>query len=370
MPDDNALSSPPRMSSRSLSAYPWHALEKVDRGSARRARSARRQLAELLDLERIGHALGELIECEVSIVVRRVSGEAPRRRPAASVGFEIGTRGVLAALSVEPEFATTVLARLLRRPVTLTSSAALDDALLGALQAAALEVARRAGARAPLYVVDAAEAIARACDVFLEATVLVAGVAFQVVAAVALPAIEAPAGDPWSALGAIEIAVPVVIGVSLAERTAFGDFKPGNAWFPGDGLWLRNVREGSVVLAAANHDFGVSASLSPDGQIVLRGQTIPLLPDAGTAMSEADKTDAPRLEDAVLDSPLVVRIEMGAVSLSAREWAELGPGDVIETGRRIAEPVILRIAGREVARGELVNLEGELGVRIREVVRS
>jgi flagellar motor switch/type III secretory pathway protein FliN len=31
--------------------------------------------------------------------------------------------------------------------------------------------------------------------------------------------------------------------------------------------------------------------------------------------------------------------------------------------------VILRVAGREVARGELVSLEGELGVRIREVVR-
>jgi flagellar motor switch/type III secretory pathway protein FliN len=61
---------------------------------------------------------------------------------------------------------------------------------------------------------------------------------------------------------------------------------------------------------------------------------------------------------------------MGAVSLTAREWAELGAGDVIETGRRIAEPVILRVAGREVARGELVNLEGELGVRIRELVRS
>jgi flagellar motor switch/type III secretory pathway protein FliN len=72
----------------------------------------------------------------------------------------------------------------------------------------------------------------------------------------------------------------------------------------------------------------------------------------------------------VLESPVVVRVEVGAVTLSAREWAELGPGDVIETGRRIADPVVLRVAGREVARGELVNLEGELGVRIREVVRS
>jgi flagellar motor switch/type III secretory pathway protein FliN len=41
---------------------------------------------------------------------------------------------------------------------------------------------------------------------------------------------------------------------------------------------------------------------------------------------------------------------------------------VIETRHRIAEPVVLRIAGREVARGELVNIEGELGVRVRELL--
>jgi flagellar motor switch/type III secretory pathway protein FliN len=86
-------------------------------------------------------------------------------------------------------------------------------------------------------------------------------------------------------------------------------------------------------------------------------------------MSDPAKPEA-SLTDAVLDSPVVVRVEVGAVSMSAREWAELAPGDVIETGRRIAEPVVLRVAGREVARGELVNLEGELGVRIRELVRS
>ncbi len=71
--------------------------------------------------------------------------------------------------------------------------------------------------------------------------------------------------------------------------------------------------------------------------------------------------------DAALDAPLVVRVELGVVTMTAREWARLRPGDVIETGRRIAEPVVLRIAGRAVAKGELVDIEGELGVRIREL---
>jgi flagellar motor switch/type III secretory pathway protein FliN len=58
---------------------------------------------------------------------------------------------------------------------------------------------------------------------------------------------------------------------------------------------------------------------------------------------------------------------VGSVTLTAREWAALSPGDVVETGLRIAGPVVLRVAGQEVGRGELVSVDGELGVRIRHL---
>jgi flagellar motor switch/type III secretory pathway protein FliN len=92
-----------------------------------------------------------------------------------------------------------------------------------------------------------------------------------------------------------------------------------------------------------------------------------LAPDGEQTMAEIDQAESGALANAVLDAPVVVRVEVGAVTLSAREWAELRPGDVIETGRRIADVVSLRVGGREVARGELVNVEGQLGVRIREL---
>jgi type III secretion protein Q len=60
-----------------------------------------------------------------------------------------------------------------------------------------------------------------------------------------------------------------------------------------------------------------------------------------------------------------VRVELGAVTMSAREWAALIPGDVVSVGRRIGDLASLRVAGIEVARGELVDIDGELGVRIR-----
>ena len=68
--------------------------------------------------------------------------------------------------------------------------------------------------------------------------------------------------------------------------------------------------------------------------------------------------------------PLVVRVEVGVLRMLVRDWLRLRPGDVIQTGHRIAEPVVLRVAGQEIGRGELVNVEGELGVRIRELTKG
>ena len=63
-------------------------------------------------------------------------------------------------------------------------------------------------------------------------------------------------------------------------------------------------------------------------------------------------------------APIVVRVELGTVEMKAREWAELGPGDVVALGRKIGDLAILRVGGVEVARGELVQVEGEIAVRI------
>jgi flagellar motor switch/type III secretory pathway protein FliN len=357
------------MSPRQATAYPWNALESVSRAAARRAGQARRQVAAVLDPARLGAALGELTESEVSVIVQRVTSTAPQRLPLTTLGLELADSGVCCALSIEPELAANALSRVLRRPLALTPQTALDDSLSGALHALVLELARRCGARGTLHLLEANDAQARARELFVEATVLVGDTAYRALAALKLAELPKLPEPALEELGELPIALQVVIGWSLAERAALADFVPGNAWFPGPGLWLDENLAGSIALAAPRQDRGFRATLSRNGQIVLREGSVPLSPDAGELMSNPEKLDA-SLTDAVLDSPVVVQIVVGAVTMSAREWAGLAPGDVIEAGCRIAEPVVLRVAGREVARGELVNLEGELGVRIRELVRS
>lgn len=74
--------------------------------------------------------------------------------------------------------------------------------------------------------------------------------------------------------------------------------------------------------------------------------------------------DRDALAQSIGETPVVVRVEVGSAQMSAREWAQVGAGDMIALGKRIGENVVLRVGGVEVARGELVDLEGEIGVRI------
>ncbi len=67
------------------------------------------------------------------------------------------------------------------------------------------------------------------------------------------------------------------------------------------------------------------------------------------------------------DLTVTLTVELGRVNLPLSRLAGLQPGDVLELGRHPAEPVELSSNGRLVARGELVQIDTELGVRITQV---
>jgi flagellar motor switch/type III secretory pathway protein FliN len=132
----------------------------------------------------------------------------------------------------------------------------------------------------------------------------------------------------------------------------------------GEGASIDVLGAGYGVLVAPQSERGIRVELRPDARLVI-GEAIEAR--LSVERSKANANEGETLTDVLLDTPVVVRVELGAVSMSAREWARLGPGDVIETAQRIAEPVVLRIAGREVGRGELVNVDGQVGVRIQKL---
>lgn len=66
--------------------------------------------------------------------------------------------------------------------------------------------------------------------------------------------------------------------------------------------------------------------------------------------------------------PVTLVVELGRVTIPLHRLADLKPGDVLELGRHAREPVELTSNGRLVARGELVQIDTELGVRITNVL--
>jgi flagellar motor switch/type III secretory pathway protein FliN len=70
---------------------------------------------------------------------------------------------------------------------------------------------------------------------------------------------------------------------------------------------------------------------------------------------------------APLDVPVTLIVELGRVNLTLTQLASLKPGDVVELGRHSRAPVELTSGGRLVARGELVQIDTDLGVRVTNV---
>jgi type III secretion system YscQ/HrcQ family protein len=77
--------------------------------------------------------------------------------------------------------------------------------------------------------------------------------------------------------------------------------------------------------------------------------------------------DEPLNEEALAALMLTVRVELAARRMSLDELTRLRPGQLIDLGVRPTDPVNLVYDDQRVARGELVDFEGRLGVRITQV---
>ncbi|MCE5314754.1 MAG: flagellar motor switch protein FliN [Armatimonadota bacterium] len=72
----------------------------------------------------------------------------------------------------------------------------------------------------------------------------------------------------------------------------------------------------------------------------------------------------------IMDVRLNVAVELGRSTLSVREILALGPGKVVELDKHAGEPVEVVINNKTVARGEVVVIDENFGVRITEIIGS
>jgi flagellar motor switch protein FliN/FliY len=72
--------------------------------------------------------------------------------------------------------------------------------------------------------------------------------------------------------------------------------------------------------------------------------------------------------DLILDIQLEVTARLGQVEMPIGEILKLGPGSVIDIDRLVDEPVELVVNDRLIARGEIVVVQENFGIRITEII--
>jgi flagellar motor switch protein FliN len=71
--------------------------------------------------------------------------------------------------------------------------------------------------------------------------------------------------------------------------------------------------------------------------------------------------------DLLLDVELEATLRFGCKELPLSEILDLGPGDVVQLDRNVNDPVDLIVGDKIVARGEVVLVNGNFGLRVTEV---
>ena len=107
-------------------------------------------------------------------------------------------------------------------------------------------------------------------------------------------------------------------------------------------------------------ELDVTGAGSPEAyEAPLAVALAPLLGGAATGYS-TDLT-------AVLDVTVELTVEIGRTRMTIAETLTIGPGSIISLNRATGEPVDLLVNGKRIARGEVVAIDEEYGLRVTEV---
>jgi flagellar motor switch protein FliN/FliY len=182
-----------------------------------------------------------------------------------------------------------------------------------------------------------------------------------------------------SPLGELDLAKAMAPALEAAAQ-AFGPVvvDPGQAMEPSVALGSLAARGDAVfvpLIADGLTQAGLAIALSPwpgepgGPQAPAAGTAAPaqmtnLAAGTGTAAAGRARGGLDLLHDVEME----VSAELGRTRMSVRELLSLSPGAVVELDRAAGSPADLLVNGRLIARGEVVVIDENFGIRITEIV--
>ena len=132
-------------------------------------------------------------------------------------------------------------------------------------------------------------------------------------------------------------------------------------WSPGASGWLCSGADAKFKVEIEwRLSSALAASLQAAWQQPPVNDSAPLSPDTGLA--EASKFDL------LMNVELDVTLRFGGRDILLKDILELGAGSVLELDREITDPADLLLDGKLIARGEVVVVDGNFGLRVTEVM--
>ncbi len=122
--------------------------------------------------------------------------------------------------------------------------------------------------------------------------------------------------------------------------------------------------ETQMTAALSGDDSDMMDALSdegPDSSQKVRGVSFPHL-------TPSDEMSDRSSIDRLMDVDLNLSVELGRKDMQIKEILNLGPGKIIELDKLAGEPVDLLVNGKLLAKGEVVVVDENFGVRITELV--
>lgn len=180
-----------------------------------------------------------------------------------------------------------------------------------------------------------------------------------------------------SRLGGVELTLAVDVAAIRLGRLDWASLAAGDLLVPQThglhaqghgGQSLAGAASGRLWLDAAYRRF-LACHLERDGASI-HAIIDQVTPQEITMSSDPQQDAAPSPEPGAESTALLemadveVGVRVGQVRLSVAELAQLAPGFVLELDGRLEDGVDLVVEGRRVGRGELVEVEGRLGVRV------
>ncbi len=157
-------------------------------------------------------------------------------------------------------------------------------------------------------------------------------------------------------------------GLEIQLTTVLGE---APTWSPGGMGWFRspaNARQQIQIewkLSSALASALTTNWQEPEGAKAMARPAAETVP-----MREIKSADFPAKLDLLMDVELDVVLRLGGRTILLKEILDLGAGSVVELDRNIQDEADLFLDGRLIARGEVVAVEGNFGVRITEILGS